>query len=142
VGAKCGFIQIPEPNYLIPSSFGSFEIKEKESNEFIGQAIDYKKTKSVPLITIDSLELNRLDFIKIDVEGMEEEVLDGAKESIMKNHPIMLIETIKSNKNNINKFLEIKGYRFLEVGLNYLAIHQDDPTLKNIKIDNGTLWIS
>jgi hypothetical protein len=73
---------------------------------------------------------------------MEEEVLDGAKESIMKNHPIMLIETIKSNKNNINKFLEIKGYRFLEVGLNYLAIHQDDPTLKNIKIDNGTLWIS
>ena len=141
-GAKCGFIQIPEPNYLIPSSFGSFEIKEKESNEFIGQAIDYKKTKSVPLITIDSLELNRLDFIKIDVEGMEEEVLDGAKESIMKNHPIMLIETIKSNKNNINKFLEIKGYKFLEVGLNYLAIHQDDPTLKNIKIDNGTLWIS
>jgi hypothetical protein len=88
------------------------------------------------------LELNRLDFIKIDVEGMEEEVLEGAKESIMKNHPIMLIETIKSNKNNINKFLEIKGYKFLEVGLNYLAIHQDDPTLKNIKIDNGTLWIS
>ena len=142
VGSKCGSIQIPEPNYLIPSSFGSFELKEKNNNEFIGQSINYKKTKSVQLISIDSLELNRLDFIKIDVEGMEEEVLEGAIEIIKKNHPIMMIEIIKSSRDNIEKFLEANGYKHFEMGLNLLCIHQNDPTLKSIKLENGTLWLS
>lgn len=142
VGSKCGSIQIPEPNYLIPSSFGSFELKERSNNEFIGQPINYKKTKPVTLVSIDSLELNRLDFIKIDVEGMEEEVLEGANKIIARNNPIMMIEIIKSNKINIEKLLQINGYKFFEMGLNLLAIHQDDPTLKSIKLENEVLWLS
>jgi FkbM family methyltransferase len=47
------------------------------------------KTKS---LTIDSLELERCDFIKIDVEGFELKVLEGAEETIKKFRPKMLIE--------------------------------------------------
>ena len=134
VGLNCSSIEIPEINYLIPSSYGSLEIKKSNKNEFIGQNIDYEITKTVPLISIDSLGLKRLDFLKIDVEGMEEDVLYGAKVSIKNNHPIMLIEIIKSDKNKIVSFLEENKYKLFPLGINLLAIHQDDPTLKTIKV--------
>lgn len=44
------------------------------------------------LITIDSLNLNNVSLIKIDVEGMEDSVLEGAKETILRNKPIIFIE--------------------------------------------------
>jgi FkbM family methyltransferase len=77
---------MPQPNYLIPASFGSLELRKSNNTEFIGQPIDYSEGKLRPVqgITIDSLEVPRIDFIKIDVEGMEMEVLAGAAQSIAK----------------------------------------------------------
>ena len=55
VGASVGEINIPEPNYFRPSSFGSFELKGTQQAEFIGQNIDYTKpSMKVPQITLDS----------------------------------------------------------------------------------------
>jgi FkbM family methyltransferase len=110
VGASCGFIEIPEPNYLIPSSYGSFELQKKQNNEYIGQNINYKNTQKISLVSIDSLNLERVDFIKIDVEGMEEDVLEGSKDTILKFKPILMIEIIKSNKDKILSALESIGY--------------------------------
>lgn len=64
VGSHCSAIEIPELNYLIPSSYWSFELRESGKNEFIGQIINYSKTKAVPLVSIDSLNLTRLDIYK------------------------------------------------------------------------------
>jgi len=141
VGSHCSFIDVPDIDYLTPSSFGSFEIKKRMNSEYIGQTIDYKKTKSVPLVSIDSLNLDRLDFLKIDVEGMEEEVLEGAKNSIQKNNPIMLIEIIKSDKNSIESFLNECGYKHFLLGINLLAIHLNDPILKSIKVENDAVYL-
>lgn len=141
VGSECSSIDIPQPDYLIPSSYGSFELRQTEKNEFIGQDIDYKKTKSVPLVSIDSLALKRLDFIKIDVEGMEEDVLTGAANSIAKCRPIMMIEIIKSDRRNIESFLQGQGYRLYPMGINILAAHAADPTAGDIKFDGKALWL-
>ncbi len=46
------------------------------------QQIDYRKTRTVAQISIDSPRLNRLDLVKIDVEGTEEEGIGGAVESL------------------------------------------------------------
>jgi len=46
----------------------------------------------VPLLTIDSLHLSDVSLMKIDVESMENQVLDGARETILANHPIIIIE--------------------------------------------------
>jgi len=43
-------------------------------------------------IDIDSLELEKVDFIKIDTEGYEEKTLYGAEKTIKKFRPIIAIE--------------------------------------------------
>ncbi|MDE5602828.1 MAG: FkbM family methyltransferase [Helicobacter sp.] len=64
---------------------------------------------------------------------MEMEVLKGGAKSIEKFLPILLIEIIKSNQNEIQEFLQNLGYEFFSMGINVLAIHKQDPCIKHIK---------
>lgn len=136
VGSEVGEIGVPVPNYFLPSSFGSLEIRKSSSNEYIGQEIDYsdKNLQITQMITIDSLKLDRLDFIKIDIEGMEMEALNGGKKSIDIFKPQMLIERIKTDQTEIQKFLSDHGYKTYEIGLNLLAVHETDPFVEKIVV--------
>jgi FkbM family methyltransferase len=49
---------------------------------------------SVNVITLDSLNLDNISMIKIDVENHENEVLEGAKQTILRNKPIIFIENL------------------------------------------------
>jgi predicted secreted protein len=80
------------------------------------------------MMTIDSLNLARLDMIKIDVEGMESDVLDGAKATLEKCLPIIIVERIKSQQQAITQALASYGYEWFAFELNYLAVHPSDPT--------------
>ncbi len=115
------------------------ELKPHQGNEFIGQKIDYEKTKPISLISIDSLNLPRADFLKIDVEGMEEDVLMGATNTIQKYKPIMMIEHIKSDLNKITQWLKEWNYKFYLIGINILAIHETDPVHQNLVIEKNEI---
>ncbi|OTE98054.1 FkbM family methyltransferase [Crenothrix sp. D3] len=136
VGANEGTLAIPTVDYNQPSSFGSLELKQSTRNEFIGQVIDYSpdQMKTIKMISIDSLALPRVDFIKIDVEGMELDVLEGAKKTIEKFKPQMLIETIKVDKQSLMQHLKDWDYKCYQVGINILAVHCSDPSNKVIQI--------
>lgn len=134
VGSKCGTLGLPEVNYCVPSSFGSLELNPGDTSEYIGQNIDYDSaSQQIELLTVDSLNLPRIDLIKIDVEGMELEVLEGAQDSIARLKPQLLIEVIKSDEKAITKLLNTAGYRTFLVGMNLLAIHASDTTLGRVK---------
>lgn len=122
-------IKIPKPDYTIPASFGSLELIKSDRNEYIGQYISYKDDEMVSVNTrsIDSFSLNRLDFMKIDVEGMEIAVLNGAVKTISNLRPVMFIEHIKTDKAALLKFLVSMDYIALEFGMNTLALHKEDP---------------
>jgi FkbM family methyltransferase len=141
LGETCGELAIPQPNYFQPSSYGSLEIRQSTKNEFIGQDISYKDEtmNKIPMVSIDSLNLNRVDFLKIDVEGMEIEVLKGARKIIEQYKPIMLIEIIKSDRIALEKIVSECRYKLFAIGINLLAIHETDPTLQNISNVNGQI---
>jgi FkbM family methyltransferase len=44
------------------------------------------------MVSIDGMELQHVDFIKIDVEGGELDVLDGARETLIRCKPVVVIE--------------------------------------------------
>lgn len=54
--------------------------------------ITNNSTETVQAITLDSFKLDKLDFLKIDVEGFELHVLGGAHQTIKDCRPTMLIE--------------------------------------------------
>ena len=70
------------------------------SNNPMGKPNMYNKycgKYPVKLITIDSLELNKLDFIKLDVEGYEINVIEGAINTIKRCKPIITLESWKNH---------------------------------------------
>lgn len=46
----------------------------------------------VPVVRVDDLALDSVDLIKIDVEGHEREVIDGAQDTIRRERPVLLVE--------------------------------------------------
>ncbi len=135
VAAADGVMRIPLPNYLEPASFGSLELKPLARSEFIGQKIDYNEGAMVPVraLRLDSLNLGRLDLIKIDVEGMEIDVLEGAAEALNRHKPILLIEFQKTDNAKMTELLEKSGYQIFNTGgMNLLAVHTSDRCLESI----------
>ena len=43
-------------------------------------------------ITVDSLDINNLDFLKLDIEGYEPHAITGAVETIKRCKPVILVE--------------------------------------------------
>ena len=135
VAAKDGTMKIPNPDYLSPGSFGSLELRQREAGEFIGQPIDYSEENAATIraLALDSLQLARIDLIKIDVEGMELEAIDGAATSLERSRPILIVESIKTDKAKLREILEGLGYQLFPMGLNVLAIHASDKSVTHVK---------
>lgn len=128
VGEFGGSIRVPQPDYLKEGSFGSLELRHAPDAEFIGQSISYvdDDMKRVPRIAIDELDLARLDFLKIDVERMEMDVLQGAQRTIKRARPIVMVEWIKTGAAAIDDFLRPLGYLTERAGLNIIGYPQQE----------------
>jgi len=87
----------------------------------------------VKLITLDSLQLKTLDFLKCDVEGYEEKLIQGAMETIKRCRPIITMEVwsppfhyghtdINYTKSTFKNLLDL-GYNVTQIyGPDYLFL--------------------
>lgn len=98
------------------------------------EKFDIKSFHKVPAKTIDSMNLEKLDLILLDVEGYEIFALRGAKETIQKHKPILIIEHEKghilsrhSNSESIIKEIMDMGYDspFVLYGEEELVLDKD-----------------
>lgn len=81
-------------------SFKSIEMNPSMAgNE--GATLIGKGGDKAEMITLDSLNLTHVSFIKIDVENFEYEVLLGAKETILRNRPYIILEIMGNTYNPI-----------------------------------------
>ena len=82
-----GTIMIPDFDYAKENNFGGIELDK------------FSQGRKVPKVKLDDfLELDRLDFMKIDVEGMEQGVIEGATCLIEKFKPILYVENDRVEK--------------------------------------------
>lgn len=79
-----------------------------------GKGASKGRRLSVDVKTLDSIAEGPVGFIKIDVEGHEEEVIDGASTVIAEDHPVLLAEIEERHRpgaiQRVNKKLSACGY--------------------------------
>jgi len=86
------------------------------------------------MIPLDALNLFNVSFIKIDAERTEYYVLQGAKETILRNNPVLIFEILhsldfesstieeKENYHRVHSLLKSYGYEtYLIYGNDYIA---------------------
>lgn len=66
-----------------------------------------KMSGDINITTLDSYKFDKVDVIKIDVEGYEISVLEGAKDTVLSQKPIIQIEANKSGERYGNSKMDI-----------------------------------
>ncbi len=88
VGEKPGQVVVPNLDYQKENNFGGISLGRYSKNQ----------GEEVPVVTVDSLGLSVVHFIKIDIEGMECEALNGSEQTIEKYKPILYVENDRQEK--------------------------------------------
>lgn len=70
-----------------------FEEQPNVGASFVSKMI---KGQPVKAYSIDKMYLGQLDYLKIDAEGSEVDILMGGKETIIKHQPVLVIEVNRS----------------------------------------------
>ena len=89
---KCGLgnrsqtLHIPVLDYGAKDNFGGLSLELVDEGE------------PVPVKRLDSYSLGKCAFIKIDVEGMEQQVLEGASNTIHSHRPVLYVENDRKEK--------------------------------------------
>lgn len=73
-------------------------IDYSKSNNFGGISLSNNGEIKIPQIKLDDVPFEKLNLLKIDVEGMELKVLNGAQKTLNKHRPIMYIENDRPDK--------------------------------------------
>ena len=80
-----------------------------------------KEGEGIEMVPIDSLNLDNVDFLKLDVEGYEYNALLGASETLKRCNPVVLIEVnglaqrYGFNDEDAKEYLVSLGYKLQEV---------------------------
>lgn len=122
IGNSNDFIEIEEPNYYQKEDFGIFSLIEDKITNKSG----YKYTVQVMTLDtfVETFRVMKLDFIKIDVEGMDIAVLKGATNTLKYYKPTIFIEHSDNRKSILTEivdYLGINNYDYKVVGNNVLA---------------------
>lgn len=73
-------------------------------NNNTGQAKFVKSASGVEMVSLDNMTFERVDFLKIDVEGYEVKVIEGAARTIELHRPLLICEA-----SSYEEYYEVKN---------------------------------
>jgi FkbM family methyltransferase len=99
LGAAPGELHVPPIDYTGAGNFG-------------GIALATEGGDPVPVTTLDALGLPALRLLKVDVEGMEADVLKGGRDTIARTRPLLYVENDREEKSaSLIRLVLGMGYR-------------------------------
>jgi FkbM family methyltransferase len=113
LGRKQGRVDVPVPDYGRNNNYGGF-------------SLDFPTFKeSGYMLRLDDLPLENCQLIKIDVEGMELDVLQGSRKTIRLFRPVLYLENNRPDRSKplldfISAELDYQAFRH---GQNILCLH-------------------
>jgi len=100
-------IEIALPDYNSVNNFAGLELIPPKLSD--NQDLVKTSTEQIKTICIDSFD-ERVDFIKIDIEGMEDKALMGATKTIEAHRPICFIELLKTDRDFVMDYFKKLNY--------------------------------
>lgn len=101
VGKERGHIVVPPLDYMKAANIGGLSL----SSDGPGERVQLARLD-------DLLDVPALQFVKIDVEGMEQDVLEGARELIAKHRPGLYVENDRREKSaSLIRLIQSLDYR-------------------------------
>ncbi len=106
-------IDLSKLGYAIGKNGGKSFIREHPAKDLCLTEIadNIINGTEVVVVTLDELISEKVDFIKVDVQGTEIDALVGAKNLISSYQPDMLVEVAKNHIKDFRKFLEAVRYQ-------------------------------
>ena len=93
VGAAAGVVAVPSLDYSHPANYGGLALGPEA--DWAGKQVPIEP---VPVVTLDSLQLLRCRLLKVDVEGMEADVIRGGAETLKRCRPMLYVENDRKDK--------------------------------------------
>lgn len=103
---------------LHPRNGGHNHLQHYDKNPRARQQNNTRETQTVSVKTVDDYDFERVDFVKIDVEGYEYFVLQGAVQTIKRERPLLQLEIVGHQCRKFNysaetmiEWIKSLGYR-------------------------------
>lgn len=114
LAASRGTLRVPAVNYSQPADYGTVQLEHPQGAP---------EEDVVDVVALDDLGLERLDFLKLDIEGMEVQALRGAWSLIRTHKPWCWVEYWKAGAPAIMDEFAGLDYMFFKVdALNMLCV--------------------
>ena len=138
LGSEEKFIDLPEVNYNTLGSFGAFSLADTDLSDTYTNIPNTKQR--IKMTTVDNFvndyQLEKVDYMKIDAEGLDIDVILGAINTIQKYKPDLYVEylnlgpskkedTSDQGRTILSNLLTGLGYKFTVIGHDIYASVRD-----------------
>jgi FkbM family methyltransferase len=134
-------LRIALPNYASEGNFGAFSTQEDIYRTVSATRMgDSGETEEVQMRTLDSYALEDAFLVKIDVEGAELQVLQGALQTLREsNYPPLIFEAWRDDwwsdqREELLSYVRDLGYEVTQMDENYFAQHEDTPAEERVVV--------
>lgn len=113
----------------------TLQIVESDHNRASASVAPAPNAKSIriKIQPLDELAFSRVDFIKVDIEGMELQLLEGAEDTVQRHSPIIFLEV--NSLHSSQGFLDwATQHNYLAYGINVPAFNADNHLQSSINI--------